>query len=115
MLKNGGVPRWELLVYTPGVFVRVANAGVTGYGRWKSIRRMEGGRGRTGSRREKKTFVLNETTPAVFASLASARDERVASKEVTGYGRWKCIRKTGYWAGAERRMGSEDASRHKTG
>jgi len=30
------VPNWELFAYTPGVFVRVANAGVTGYGKLKS-------------------------------------------------------------------------------
>jgi hypothetical protein len=29
------IPNWELLVYTPAVFVRVANKGVTGYGTWK--------------------------------------------------------------------------------
>jgi len=27
----------------PAVFVRVANAGVRGYGRWKNIRKMEDG------------------------------------------------------------------------
>ena len=26
-------PKWEEFVYTPGVFVRVANTGVTGYGK----------------------------------------------------------------------------------
>jgi hypothetical protein len=40
MLKNCGVPRWEEYPHTPGVFVRVANAGLTGYGTWKSVRRM---------------------------------------------------------------------------
>jgi len=32
---SGGrrVPEWELLVYTPVVFVRVANKGVAGYGK----------------------------------------------------------------------------------
>ena len=35
--KHGeGVPIWEELVYTPAVFVRVANTGVAGYGEWKS-------------------------------------------------------------------------------
>src|SRR5216684_1220678 len=37
------VPEWELLVYTPAVFVRVANKGVAAYGTWKSVRRMGGG------------------------------------------------------------------------
>src|SRR5713226_9695238 len=37
-----GVPEWELLVHTPGVFVRVANKEVAGYGTWKSVRKMEG-------------------------------------------------------------------------
>jgi len=32
----GGVPEWELLVYTPAVFVRVAGKGLTRYGTWKS-------------------------------------------------------------------------------
>jgi hypothetical protein len=35
-----GVPFWELLVYTPAVFVRVRNKGVAGYGTWKKIRKM---------------------------------------------------------------------------
>jgi hypothetical protein len=39
------VPIWELLVYTPAVFVRVANKGVAGYGTWKKIRKM-GDKGR---------------------------------------------------------------------
>jgi hypothetical protein len=30
-----------LLVHTPAVFVRVANKEVTGYGTWKSVRKME--------------------------------------------------------------------------
>ena len=34
-------PERELLVYTPAVFVRVASKGLTGYGTWKSVRRME--------------------------------------------------------------------------
>ena len=36
-----GVSKWEELVYTPAVFVRVANKGVTGYGTWKSVRNLE--------------------------------------------------------------------------
>jgi len=47
--------------------------------------KMEGGRGQTGSRRERKTFVLNETTPTVFV--------RVANAGLTGYGTWRRIRK----------------------
>ena len=35
------VPKWEELVYTPAVFVRVANTGVTGYGTWKSAQGYE--------------------------------------------------------------------------
>ena len=34
-------PERELLVYTPAVFVRVASKGLTGYGTWKGVRRME--------------------------------------------------------------------------
>src|SRR6267142_276527 len=35
MVVGGGrrVPEWELLVYTPVVFVRVATKGLTGYGK----------------------------------------------------------------------------------
>jgi len=42
-LKTGEtwVPEWELFVYTPAVFVRVANKGVAGYGTWKKIRKMK--------------------------------------------------------------------------
>src|SRR5438067_6936365 len=32
-------PKWEEYPAHPGVFVRVANAGLTGYGTWKSVRR----------------------------------------------------------------------------
>jgi hypothetical protein len=34
------VPIWELLVYTPAIFVRVANKGVARYGTWKKVRKM---------------------------------------------------------------------------
>ena len=34
-------PEWELLVHTSAVFVRAANTGLTGYGTWKCVRRME--------------------------------------------------------------------------
>ncbi len=44
-----GEPKWELLVHTPAVFVRVANKGVAGYGTWKNIRRM-GDEGSSGGR-----------------------------------------------------------------
>jgi hypothetical protein len=37
-------PKWELLDATPGVFVRVANAGVTLYGKQKSVKRKGLGR-----------------------------------------------------------------------
>ena len=40
-VREGGVPEWEEYPHTPGVFVRVANKGVAGYGTWKSVRRME--------------------------------------------------------------------------
>jgi hypothetical protein len=33
MMESGSVPKWEELAYTPGVFVRVANTGLTGYGK----------------------------------------------------------------------------------
>jgi hypothetical protein len=35
------VPKGELLVHTAALFARVANTGLTGYGTWKSVRRME--------------------------------------------------------------------------
>jgi hypothetical protein len=35
-------PKWELLVPTPAVFARVANAGLRGYGTWKGIRNSGG-------------------------------------------------------------------------
>jgi hypothetical protein len=34
----GTVPEWEERIYTPAVFVRVANKGLRAYGTWKSIR-----------------------------------------------------------------------------
>ena len=34
--RGEGVPIWEELVYTPAVFVRVANKGDAGYATWKS-------------------------------------------------------------------------------
>jgi hypothetical protein len=34
--SRGKEPFWEELLYTPVVFVRVANKGVAGYGEWKS-------------------------------------------------------------------------------
>jgi hypothetical protein len=34
---GGWFPEWELLVYTPAVFVRVASKGLTVYGTWKSV------------------------------------------------------------------------------
>jgi hypothetical protein len=37
------VPKWEEYPHTPGVFVRVANKGVAGYGTWKSVRKIEYG------------------------------------------------------------------------
>ena len=42
-LHWGRVPEWELSAHTPAVFVRVAKAGLTGYGTWKSIRKMGDG------------------------------------------------------------------------
>jgi hypothetical protein len=32
-LETWAEPKWEEFVYTPGIFVRVANTGVTGYGK----------------------------------------------------------------------------------
>src|SRR5690242_13842077 len=37
----GRVPNWEETPYTPAVFVRVANKGVTPYGKWKSAQAHE--------------------------------------------------------------------------
>jgi hypothetical protein len=42
-----------LLVHTPAVFVRVANKEVTGYGTWKSVRKMEDGAFGNAAEREK--------------------------------------------------------------
>ena len=36
-----GEPKWKEYPHTPGVFVRVAGKGLTGYGTWKCVRRME--------------------------------------------------------------------------
>ena len=47
------IPERELLVHTPAVFVRVAAKGLTGYGEWKNIRRMEGNEMGLQSRRNK--------------------------------------------------------------
>jgi hypothetical protein len=33
------VPKWEEYPHTPGVFVRVANKGLAGYGTWKKVRK----------------------------------------------------------------------------
>ena len=41
----------------------------------------------------RKAFGLKEVTPGVFVSLGSARDKREASKRLTGYGTWKCVRR----------------------
>jgi len=35
------VPEWEEMGYTPVVFVRVANKGLTGYVKWKSVEVVE--------------------------------------------------------------------------
>jgi hypothetical protein len=50
-VKEKGVPEWEEYPHTPGVFVRVANKGDTGYGTWKSVRKMG-----DGEKSEKKTW-----------------------------------------------------------
>jgi hypothetical protein len=36
------VPKWEEYLHTPGVFVRMANKGLAGYGTWKSVWKMGG-------------------------------------------------------------------------
>ncbi len=52
--RQDRVPEWKLLVHTPAVFVRVATAGLTGYGTWKNVRRMGCKRvGRWGKARER--------------------------------------------------------------
>ena len=40
MSRRQDVPEWEEYPHTPGVFVRVANKGLAGYGTWKSIRKI---------------------------------------------------------------------------
>ena len=64
-IVSGTRPKWVAVCAPeecpphPGVFVRVANAGFTGYGTWKSVRRM-GGRGVrervAGNRRGRRDF-----------------------------------------------------------
>jgi len=39
ILVGCSVPKWEELVYTPAVFVRVANKRLKPYATWKSIRK----------------------------------------------------------------------------
>ncbi len=58
----------------PAVFVRVANKGVTGYGTWKSVRRM--GRSRSerpnvGRLEEREGISLEGCTPLFLVSVAS--------------------------------------------
>jgi hypothetical protein len=49
-LITSRVPKREEYPHTPGVFVRVAIKGVTGYGTWKSVRKM-GDEAATGARK----------------------------------------------------------------
>jgi hypothetical protein len=44
LLAQQAIPKWEERVYTPAVFVRVANKGLTAYGTWKNIRKIVGRR-----------------------------------------------------------------------
>ena len=67
------VPIWELLVYTPAVFVRMANKGVAGYGTWKKIRKMGDGKVGTSEGR-------NVQTSGEWARKA----ERTGSAGLTG-------------------------------
>jgi len=43
--KEVRVSKWEEYPHPPSVFVRVAIKGLTGYGTWKCVRRMEEGLG----------------------------------------------------------------------
>ena len=43
--KEVRVSKWEEYPHTPSVFVRVTSKGLTGYGTWKCVRRMEEGLG----------------------------------------------------------------------
>jgi hypothetical protein len=69
------VPEWEEYPHTPGVFVRVANAGLTGYGTWKSVRKMGDGSETGGrvveGRGERRAFVLKEMPPVFFVTAHS--------------------------------------------
>ena len=38
---KAGFPKREEYPHTPAVFVRVANTGLTAYGKWKCVRKME--------------------------------------------------------------------------
>jgi hypothetical protein len=70
-----GVPEWEEYPHTPGVFVRVANKGLAGYGTWKSIRKM-GDRLSSPSGRKS---VRTAPPPVFFVSVASKGFSRIVS------------------------------------
>jgi hypothetical protein len=86
-------PEWELLVYTPAVFVRVANAGLTGCGTWKSVRKM-GGRLEMLVKPHPLFFVsvaskgFSPTVSLLFATLVEGTIS-VAAKGLTGLDCWR--------------------------
>src|SRR5690349_23445818 len=90
--QRWGVPRWELLVHTPAVFVRVASKGVAGYGRWKNIRKT-GYRGRR-----------DPSSRDARQSVRKMGDEgkRRQKEPVSLRGDEECAeRKTAEWSGGE--------------
>jgi hypothetical protein len=86
------VADWELLVYTPSVFVRAANTGLAGYGTWKSVRRTGDGLGERVNagegRGERKAFGLRDVPPWFFVS--------VAAKGLTRAGCWRESNRMGW-------------------
>jgi hypothetical protein len=68
------VPEWEEYPHTPGVFVRVANKRLAGYGTWKSVRRM-GGRDRRIGRAMSSRLEILGTHPAVFVRVGNKGDK----------------------------------------
>ena len=68
------VPEWEEYPHTPGVFARVANKGVAGYGTWKSVRKM-------GDAEEEKG--IGGVPPPTFFGTAHSKGLKMA-------GFWNC-------------------------
>jgi hypothetical protein len=82
------VPKWEELVYTPVVFVRVANKGLTNYGKLKSVQAPEKKGQKTGRndglrQRSKKTGIDPGSIPT---KLGQARGGGNQGSQRSGWG-----------------------------